>query len=40
VVATVTNESVGIAAALLYALAFTFELGVGLAAYFGQETRA
>ena len=40
VVATVTNESVGIAAALLYVLAFTAELGVGLAAYFGQETRS
>lgn len=40
VVATVTNESVGVAAALLYALAFTVELAVGVATYFGQETRA
>jgi hypothetical protein len=39
VIATITNESVGIAAAILYALAFTFELGVGLAAYFAQEVR-
>jgi hypothetical protein len=40
VVATVTNETVGIAAAGLYALAFTVELLVGLAAYFGGETQA
>ena len=40
VVATVTNQSVGLAAALLYAVVFTVELGVGLAAYFGQEPRA
>ena len=39
VVATVTNESVGISAALLYALAFTVELGAGLATYFGGEAR-
>lgn len=39
VIATITNETVGIAAAVLYALAFTVELGVGLAAYFGQEAR-
>ena len=38
VIVTVTDESVGIAAALLYALAFTVELAVGLAAYFGGET--
>jgi len=37
VVATVSNEHVGIAAALVYALAYTAELGVGLATYFGQE---
>jgi len=36
VIVTVSNESVGIAAALLYAAAFTVELGVGLVAYFGQ----
>jgi hypothetical protein len=35
VVATVADESVGIAAAAVYALAFTVELLVGLAAYFG-----
>ena len=40
VVATITNESVGIAAALVYAIAFTVELGVGLATYFGQEEKA
>jgi hypothetical protein len=40
VVATVTNEAVGIAAAVLYALAFTIELLVGLAAYFGGEAKA
>ena len=40
VVATVTNQTVGIAAALLYALAFTVELLVGLAAYFGGEAKA
>lgn len=39
VVATVTNESVGIAAAILYAVVFTVELAVGLASYFGQEPR-
>ncbi|HXG75673.1 MAG TPA: hypothetical protein VNJ53_03795 [Gaiellaceae bacterium] len=40
VVATVSDESVGIAAAGVYALAFTVELAVGLAAYFGQEPAA
>ena len=40
VVATVSNEAVGIAAALLYAIAFTVELLVGLAAYFGGEAKA
>lgn len=40
VVATVADERVGIAAAGLYALAFTVELGVGLAAYFGGEAKA
>ena len=38
VVVTVSDESVGIAAAGLYALAFTVELAVGLASYFGGET--
>jgi len=40
VIVTVSNESVGLAAALLYALAFTVELGVGLATYFGGEAKA
>lgn len=40
VVATVSDEAVGVAAALVYALAFTVELGVGLAVYFGQERSA
>ena len=40
VIATITNESVGIAAAILYACAFTVELAVGLVAYFGQEANA
>ena len=40
VAVTVSNESVGLAAALLYALAFTIELAVGLTTYFGSETRA
>lgn len=40
VAVTVSDESVGLAAALLYALAFTIELAVGLTTYFGSETRA
>lgn len=40
VIVTVSNESVGIAAALLYAIAFTVELAVGLATYFGGEAKA
>ena len=40
VIVTVSNESVGISAALLYAIAFTVELGVGLATYFGGEAKA
>jgi hypothetical protein len=40
VIVTVSNETVGIAAALLYAIAFTVELGVGLATYFGGEAKA
>jgi hypothetical protein len=39
VIVTVSNESVGIAAALLYAIAFTAELGVGVATYFGGEAK-
>jgi uncharacterized membrane protein YiaA len=37
VAVTVANESVGVSAAVLYALAFTVELVVGLVAYFGAE---
>lgn len=40
VVVTVADERVGIAAAILYALAFTMELVVGLVSYFGGEARA
>jgi hypothetical protein len=40
VIVTVSNESVGLSAALLYAVAFTIELGVGLATYFGAEGKA
>jgi len=40
VIVTVTDQSVGIAAALLYAVAFTVELGVGLMTYFGGEAKA
>jgi hypothetical protein len=40
VVATVSDERVGIAAAIVYALAFTVELAVGLVEYFGGEAKA
>ena len=40
VIVTVSNETVGIAAAVLYAIAFTAELAVGLLTYFGGEARA
>jgi hypothetical protein len=40
VIVTVSDESVGIAAAGLYAVAFTVELAVGLATYFGAEAKA
>ena len=40
VAVTVSDESVGIAAACLYAVAFTVELAVGLATYFGGEANA
>jgi hypothetical protein len=39
VIVTVSNETVGLTAAILYAIAFTAELGVGLATYFGGEAR-
>ena len=35
VIVTVSNETVGLSAAILYAIAFTAEFGVGLASYFG-----
>ncbi len=38
VAVTVANQSVGVSAAILYALAFTVELAVSLVAYFGTET--
>jgi peptidoglycan/LPS O-acetylase OafA/YrhL len=40
VAVTVSDEVVGISAAILYALAFTVELAAGLVTYFGGETRA
>jgi hypothetical protein len=40
VIVTVSNETVGLAAALLYAIAFTVELGVGLATYFAAEAKS
>ena len=40
VIVTVSNETVGLAAAILYAIAFTAELGVGLVTYFGGEAMA
>ena len=40
VVVTATDERVGISAAILYALAFTVELAVGLVAYFAGEASA
>lgn len=40
VVATVSDEAVGLAAAIVYTLAYTVELAVSLVAYFGAEARA
>jgi hypothetical protein len=40
VAVTVADERVGIAAALLYAFAFSLELAVSLLAYFGAEAKA
>ena len=40
VIVTVSDESVGIAAAGLYALVFTVELAVGLVSYFSGEVKA
>jgi hypothetical protein len=39
VAVTVADEDVGIAAAILYVLAFTIELLVSLVSYFGQEAK-
>jgi uncharacterized membrane protein YiaA len=39
VAVTVANQDVGISAAIVYALAFTVELAVGLIAYFSAQTR-
>jgi hypothetical protein len=39
VAVTVADERVGIAAAILYAIAFTIELVLGLMTYFGAEPR-
>jgi hypothetical protein len=39
VAVTIADQSVGIAAALLYAVAYTLELGVGLVSYFGAEVK-
>jgi hypothetical protein len=40
VAVTVSDERVGVAAALLYAFAFTVELAVSLVTYFGAEASA
>lgn len=40
VAVTVSDERVGVAAAAVYALAFTVELAVGLVAYFGSGGHA
>ena len=37
---TVGDEGVGISAAILYAVAFTVELAVGLLTYFGAEAKS
>jgi hypothetical protein len=37
---TVSDERVGLAAAAVYALAYTIELAVGLASYFAGEAKA
>ena len=40
VAVTVADERIGLAAVVVYALAFTVELAVSLVEYFGQEARA
>jgi hypothetical protein len=37
VVVTVSNQSVGVSAALVYAVAFSVEFGMSLASYYGGE---
>jgi hypothetical protein len=37
IVVTASNQSVGISAAAVYAVAFTVEFGMSLAAYYGGE---
>jgi hypothetical protein len=39
VAVTVSDETVGVAAAIVYALAFTLELAVSLVTYFGAEAK-
>ena len=39
VAVTIADEGVGLAAAIVYALAFSIELAVSLVEYFGQEAR-
>jgi peptidoglycan/LPS O-acetylase OafA/YrhL len=40
VAVTVADSGIGLAAALLYALAYTLELGVSLITFFGSEAKA
>ena len=40
VVATASDEALGVSAALLYAFAFTLALAISLLEYFGSEARA
>jgi hypothetical protein len=40
VAVTVADARVGVAATLLYALAYTLELAVSLVAFFGSEVKA
>ena len=40
VAVTVSNEEVGLSAALLYALAFTLSLALSLSSYFASEPRS
>jgi hypothetical protein len=38
VAATVSDTELGLSAALLYAVVYTLELGIGLVSYFGGST--